>query len=298
MPKTLVYGNEPYLLNDFRRKVKERIEVPEMNFWDTEVFTEEEQRFICQVPLFGGKKALFYSFKTMSDCLEAVDYVQGHGKSTEVYFFPKDVDKRTKAYRAFKKEEIHICSKLSQDKLEKTILQYVKKSDCQIAVDAYQLYLQVINYHSDETNLYDVFHSLERLCSVKQITKKIVESMVVSHEQESIFSLVKLIDQGSYADMFHQADLILRRQENNVIGVLSLLLRSYRLTYKMSACRCSLKDLGVTYGSYTPRLSAEQSSLIMNIINNTINKMKRGYYKPDTALKTTLARIAAVYGEG
>ena len=45
----------------------------------------------------------------------------------------------------------------------------------------------VINYDSEETNLYDVLHSLKRLCAVKEITKETVEYTVLDREQAVVF---------------------------------------------------------------------------------------------------------------
>lgn len=291
MPKYLVYGDEPYLIDQFRKKIVAQVETPEFNLWDTNEFTETERGFLCQHALFGDRKTLVYRINDLKEGEDAVRYVSEKGKNTDVYIFAREVDKRSRAYKMFQKDEIKVFHKLSQDILHKTIMQFVKKAGCNITQEAYCLYLQLINYYSDETNLYDVLHSLERLCAAKAITKETVENIVMDREQENIFILIQLITQEKYTDVFRQADLILRNQPNNVIGVLSLLLRSYRLAYKMQVCNCSLKVLGVTGRAFVPRLPADKCDEAMNILDGMVNMIKRGTYRPDIALKVALAKL-------
>lgn len=94
--------------------------------------------------------------------------------------------------------------------------------------------------------------------------------------------------------MFRQAELILQNQPNNVIGVLSLLLRSYRLAYKMEVCNCSLNALGVTGRTFIPRMSAERCSEAMDVLDDMVNLIKRGTYRPDIALKVALAKLCCL----
>lgn len=88
--------------------------------------------------------------------------------------------------------------------------------------------------------------------------------------------------------------MILQNQQNNVIGVLSLLLRSYRLAYKLQACSCKLKELGVNYRTYLPKLPAETCNQAMNVLDDVIMKIKQGFYKPDIALKITLSKLCSL----
>ena len=175
--------------------------------------------------------------------------------------------------------------------LEKTIVQYVKKNGSAITKEAYNTFLQYVNYYSEESNLYDVLHALERLCVAKEITKETVEKIVLDRETEDIYSLIQLISEHNHERAQHQANLILENQKNNVIGVLSLLLRSYRLAYKMRVCNVSLKELGVQYRTFVPRLSAEECHQAMNIIDDAVNKIKQGFYRSDIALKLTLVQL-------
>lgn len=297
MPKFLVYGQEPYLIDKYRKEITGKIETPEFNYMETDVFTDEVAGFLSQYPMLGSEKVLIFRAKSLKECEELLNFISKKGKNPKVYLFVKEVDKRTKLFKQFTKDEIKAFDKVSQEVLEKTIMQYIRNRDCEIAPEAYQQYLMLINYYADETNLYDVLHSLDRLCSAKVITSDIVAKMVINRETEDVFSLIRLIMEDRYDDVYHQADLILQSQQNNIIGVLSLLLRNYRLAYKRRVCNCSLKALGAAYNTYVPDLSVEACDLSMNILDETISKIKRGFYKPEVALKVCLAKLCQISQE-
>lgn len=298
MPKWLVYGTEPFLIDKYKKELIRDIEVPEFNYLEANEFTEQVSSFLCQIPILGNEKVLIYHAETLKECSDLVEFLSKRGKKAKVYIFAKTVDKRTKLYKQFTKDEVKIFDKVRMDVLQKTILQHIKHAGCEITEDAYQQYLRQINYYAEETNLYDVLYSLERLCCSKSITLDDVKKLVVNNESENVFSLIQLIMNQQYNEIYHQADLIMQGQSNNAINVLSLLLRNYRLAYKMRICNCSLKDIGVYGNSYVPQLSAEVCSKSMDIIDDAIRKIKTGYYQQEIALKVVLAKLCALSRKG
>lgn len=294
MRKCLVYGDEPYTIDEFRKKIIAEIGVPELNLLDTTEFAEDEKRFICQFSLFGDKKILIFRAKSLKECQELLEYISDKQNDTMVYLFCEEIDKRSKLYKLFHEDEIKICNKIHQDALVRTIVRFIQNAECKITKDACDRFVQLINYYSDEVNLYDVRNSLKRLCSYPEITIDVVENVVMDRQTEDIFSLVQLIMQKKAPEVYRQADLILQNQKNNVIGILSLLLRSYRLAYKMQVCNCSLKALNVNYRTYVPKLSVDVSNQAMNMLDKCIMDIKQGRYTPEIALKITLAKLCTL----
>ena len=147
MPKHLVFGNEPFLVDKMRNRLRSEVKTPEFNLLETDEFTDVEIRFLNQYPMLGDRKVLIFN---------------AHGKmnsdNVHTYLFVDEVDRRTKLFKRFLKGEVEEYNKVSREMLEKTILQYIKKKGCEIKSDAYTLFLQLINYESEETNLYDVMH--------------------------------------------------------------------------------------------------------------------------------------------
>ena len=137
MLKYLVYGDEPYLVDQFRRELTGKVEIPEFNLLETSEFTEVEKNFISQYPLMAERKVLIFRAKSLKEAAELIEYISSGKIMTEVYVFCEEIDKRTSVYKAFKKNEIKTFYKLAKDVLEKTIMQYIKKSGCAIRTDAY-----------------------------------------------------------------------------------------------------------------------------------------------------------------
>ena len=75
MPKHLVFGDEPFLVDKLRNKLRDEVEAPEFNFLETDEFTDQEVRFLNQYPLCGGRKLLIYNAACMKDCEQLVDYL-------------------------------------------------------------------------------------------------------------------------------------------------------------------------------------------------------------------------------
>ncbi len=295
MPKHLVFGDEPFLVDKLRNKLRDEVEAPEFNFLETDEFTDQEVRFLNQYPLCGGRKLLIYNAACMKDCEKLVEYLGTMRQDiAECYIFVKEVDRRTKTYRSFSRGEIEQCNKVSQDMLEKTILQYIKKKGCEIRSDAFRLFLQLVNYDSEDTNLYDVMHALERICSKKEITADLVGQIVVDRETEDIFLLTKLVSEGKTAELFRQAELI-RQNTGSVIGVLSLLLRNYRIAYKIHVCKCTLAELGVSPRTYIPQLSVGACSRVMDVLDDTVSKIKQGFYSADIGLTIALGKLCTIH---
>ena len=291
MRKWLVTGDEPFLIDKFKKELIAKIETPDFNLWETTEFADTEKKFISRISLFGGQKVIILYAEHLKECEEAVRFADNSRSDTDLYVFCNSIDKRSKVYKSFAKTEIRLFNKYSAEKLNSTILQYIQRAGSKITQDAFQRYLELLNYYSEEVNLYDVQHSLERLVAFNEITQKVVESIVLDSGTGDIYSLIQLISERKYQEVFRQADLILKNQKNNVIGILSLLLRNYRLTYKMQVCSCSLEDLGVRSRTFIPRLSVEKCHEAMSILDNTINQIKRGLYLPETALRLSLAKL-------
>lgn len=298
MPKHLVFGNEPFLVDKMRNRLRSEVKTPEFNLLETDEFTDVEIRFLNQYPMLGDRKVLIFNAHGMKECEAVVDYLdEMNSDNVHTYLFVDEVDRRTKLFKRFLKGEVEEYNKVSREMLEKTILQYIKKKGCEIKSDAYTLFLQLINYESEETNLYDVIHALENICSSKEITAEVVEKAVVDRETENIFLLIRLISEGKNKELFHQAELILRQNSGNIIGVLSLVLRNYRIAYKMQVCNCTLADLGVNPRTYIPKLSAELCSRAMDILDDTIARIKTGFYSQDIGLTIALGKLCTLQKE-
>lgn len=173
--------------------------------------------------------------------------------------------------------------------------EYVAAKGCRISASAYNELVSRIHYDLDDVSLYHVKAALEKLCSTADdITPELVARLVAANEKEDVFSLIELIDRKETEELFRQADIMLRGGGQNVIGTLSLLLRSYRILYKLSVCGCTLKEVGVHYRTYVPRLSGRQADAGVDVIQDVINGIKSGRYMPDFGLRFCFARLCQI----
>lgn len=294
MKNELIYGSEPYLVKAYRDSVVKGISMPDMNIMESDQFTATERDFARQAPFLDLRRVLILKFDKLSANELLEKYLKEPSAKTDLFIFVKEVDKRTSLYKRFPKEGIKQFDKDS-GRLQRWILGYLKKHGCRITEQAYAELTARINYEMDDVNLYHVQSALKKLCSTSEdITPDLVKRMIPLNEKEDVFRLIELIDRKETRELFHQADIMLQNGEQNVIGTLSLLLRSYRILYKVSVCGCSLKDAGVYYRTYVPTLSGQEAQKSMDIIQEVINGIKNGTYMQDFALRFCLSKLCQI----
>ncbi len=105
MPKYLIYGEEPYLIDKFREELTKKVETPEFNLLDTNEFGETEKAFLCQYPLLGDKKIMIFRAGKLTECTELIEFIAVQGKRAEVYIFCDEADRRTKIFNLLKKRK-------------------------------------------------------------------------------------------------------------------------------------------------------------------------------------------------
>ena len=290
----LIYGTEPYLVREYREDVVKGIAMPDLNILVSGQFTDAERDFARQAPFFAERKVLILELEKLSasDMLEK--YLKDPSERTELYIFAKDVDRRLGIYKKFPKDGIRQFDK-EPGMLRRWVSEYVAAKGCRISASAYNELVSRIHYDLDDVSLYHVKAALEKLCSTADdITPELVARLVAANEKEDVFSLIELIDRKETEELFRQADIMLRGGGQNVIGTLSLLLRSYRILYKLSVCGCTLKEVGVHYRTYVPRLSGRQADAGVDVIQDVINGIKSGRYMPDFGLRFCFARLCQI----
>ncbi len=291
MKNELIFGNEPYLLHAYRAEAVKGIVMPEFNLMETEQFTQTERDFAKQMPFMGNRRVLIVSMEKLAANEFLEKYLKEPAPKTDLYIFAGEIDKRLSLYKKFPKESVKQLDK-DMGMLQKWILGYIKRQNCKITKGAYEEFLMRINYEMEDVNLYHVKSALNRLCTTQdEITTELVQRLVQVNEREDVFKLICLIDKGRTTDLFHQADLIIQNGGQNVIGTLSLLLRSYRILYKVNVCGCSLQEAGVHQRTYIPKMTLEQADEGIDIIQKAVNGIKSGRYAQDFAFRLCLSQL-------
>ncbi len=294
MRNELIFGTEPYLINSYRKKVTKDVGMPDINLLVADQFTEAERDFAKQAPFMASRRVLVLQFEKLQANALLEKYLENPSKGTDLFLFVKEIDRRLTLYKRFDKDSVRQFNKEGQV-LERFILSHVRKNACKITKQAYEELLYRINYDMEDVSLYHVKSALEKLCATSgEITPDLVKRLVPLNEKEDIFRLIQLIDERRTAELFHQADLLLENGEQNVIGTLSLLLRSYRILYKLGACGCTLKEAGVHARTYIPKLTAGQADEGIAVIQDAVNGIKSGVYPPEFALRFCLSKLCQI----
>lgn len=291
MKNELIYGNEPYLMQAYHEEIRKGVSMPEFNLLESEQFTEKERDFARQMPFMGKNRVLILRWESLTANELLEKYLKEPAPKTDLYLFVGGIDRRLSLYKKFSAAGIRQFDK-NLDVLQKWILGYIKKHGCQITRQAYDEFLRRINYELEEVNMFHVKSALKRLCTTSdEITPELVKRLVQINEKEDVFGLIYMIDERRKRELFHQADLIIQNESQSIIGTLSLLLRSYRILYKVNVCGCTLKEAGVNYRTYVPEMTREQADEGIRIIQEAVNGIKSGRYLQDFALRLCLSKL-------
>lgn len=288
----LFYGNEPYRLMKKREALK-NVENPEMNLYITDVFDQETYECAYQVPFLARERVIIADLENCSNAELLIEYLQKPVSSTNLYVFVNQMDKRSALVKAFPAEDVCEIGKYSEKELDDRICECVRYCNKSITDEARETLKERMQYFTEEVSFFDVKNELSKLCAIAEsvIDKGLVEKLISQNEKENVFTLMQMIMNQNAAPLFHEAELILGSKDSNVIQVLSLLLRNYRISWKASLIgRESVKDIGVppkavTYMANTVCLAS------MDCIQETISGIKMGKYKEQEGFILCLSKL-------
>ena len=127
--------------------------------------------------------------------------------------------------------------------------------------------------------------------NIRGFRKDLVEKLISQHEKENVFVLMQMIMNQNSVHLFHQAELILGSKDSNVIQVLSLLLRNYRISWKAALLGAKgVKEIGVPPKAVT-KMSDAACSASMDCIQDTISGIKTGKYKEQEGFILCLSKL-------
>lgn len=300
MKKMLLYGNEPYLMDvKIKDIIKESGCSPEninyINGWNPDKWDDWQKDLLktgFQDSLF-GKQAFVVNVEELKEEMSSIFDLKA-----DVYVIAEKVDKRKKIYQEFKKHGIEICNKVDAATLNKFILREVKKVDVQIKEDAFALFLKRMQYYSNEgVNLYTIRTYVRQMAFSVKADKKdtidvpVVETYVQEKLDEQTYRLTDYLfkrNGEAYAKL--AVNLI---QEQDGIGMLSAILRTFRVAYKASLYpKKSPKELEKILGvpgyqyAFVCMLPADKIQCCMDILLRGIEDIKQGNRKDLCFLKT------------
>lgn len=288
----LFYGNEPYRLMKKREALK-KVENPEMNLYITEVFDQGAYECAYQIPFLARERVIIVDLENCSNAEMLIEYLQKPVSSTNLYVFVNQMDKKSALAKAFPAGSVCEIRKYTEKELDDRIRECVRYCNKSITDDAREALKERMQYFSDEVSFFDVKNELSKLCAIADsvIDKKLVEKLISQHEKENVFTLMQMILSQNAAPLFHEAELILGSKDNNVIQVLSLLLRNYRISWKAALLGGKgIKEIGVPPKAVT-YMSDAACSASMDCIQETISGIKMGKYKEQEGFILCLSKL-------
>lgn len=288
----LFYGNEPYRLMEKREALK-RVGNPEMNLCIIGIFDQETYELAFQMPFLEEKRVIILE---MEDCKAPellTSYLKAPAASTNLYIFVNRMDRRSMLAKAFPAERIFELNKYTEKELDEKIRKSVKEHHKVITDEAREAFKERIRYDQEEVCFFDVQNELKKLCVLTDyaIDKRLVERAVSRHEKENVFALIQMIVEQKAEKLFHEAELIIDSKDSNAIQVLSLLLRSYRISMKAALLGSSgEKDIGV-HPKAVIRMPKEACMVSMDCIQEVIDGIKAGKYQEQEGLILCLSKL-------
>jgi len=300
MSITLLWGDEPYGIEKRKQKIVGTIQMPEMNLQVFEGSFDKVVRNACYVfPFMEPKRVIILNISSLDDIStdDFESYLKKPSVTTELIIIADSVDQRKKMYKTLKDKDIlYPCNKVSDEELKKVLSYEIKKRGANIQGIAYAEFVKRLNYHeNDDMNLIGMVSFIDSMVSVsKDITLDLVERYVPKYEEANIFGLTQLIKSKDCENLYKEAGLIDSSCDEQ-IKILSLLLRDYRLAYKLKFFdRRELSDkpasIKTSFGDYS------MSELIscMEILTGTVTDVKTGRIASELALKSALIKLVNI----
>ena len=229
-------GNEPFYIDKWVKKAKGNITLPELNYAKYNKFTEEVIKFLKTYPVMDNCKTAFVALESIKelDCKEFWDFYEEIAASEEANLIitVKKCDARTKIYSTLKNQIKTLNKEADLSKIEAMMYSIANSFQASLTKEGLNEFLRRENYFEMEhITLYNLGNDMNFLCQTGEgitITKELVASVIDENVSEQTFKIISMIEKKMIHAIRNQVTIM----KGNEIGVLSALLREYRLGYK------------------------------------------------------------------
>lgn len=297
----LLFGVEPYLISDKVSKAKS--EVSGMGYARFEGFSNEVAEFASQYPFCDPKQVIVIEVQCLKNDDNILSFIQKvDSKVNDIYFVAEEVDKRTKLYKYLdSKKMIQECKKINEAMFKKFVFQTISNEGGSITIKAYGMFVDRCGYfENDDITLYTIKTYVYQLLFAgddKIVDENRVLSIVPETLDNKTFQLTNLILQRDKLKLFILAKALIEAKESP-IGMLSLLLRSFRLAYKASLYNEMNEKqltslLGVPAYQYKGALRFSPAILekALEVLQDGVNMIKSGAAAADVIFYITLGNL-------
>lgn len=272
----VLYGNEPYGVQYFLD-----VEMRTLGIDDVEVIRGTlNASLMDDIYMSGlfGRKYFILSSKDLKDPL--IERLMGKEPVNEVRIIVESIDKRLSIYnRLEKSKKLKVFNRLNEEEFRKFCLS--KLCGMKITRSDFDYLVERIGYTSDdEVSLYTAEIWLSQLrTSSELITRDDIDFFIPKRTKENAFMLFSHFFNDDKVSFFTLLLDLLRNGENE-INLLSTLLYSFRLSYKIAIVGKERAPVELRISPYQVKsaadMNAQDALRCLNVITDGIRSIKFG----------------------
>lgn len=233
-------------------------------------------------PFLTDRKCLYLTAKAKDRLLEKLVSVSDDIENDVNIIIDGEFDKRSTVYRqAAKKKVLRSFDRLDGKKFNDFCLFSLKGA--QITPDTFRYLVGRMQYGiRDDCDLYTVRNWLSALASGPQpIDACIIDQVIPEYIPAKVYRLFEFLSARDAESYFKLLDKLNAEDPHSGIGTLSMLLRSFRIAYKVSlvgaADAPSLLGLSAWEMKGTGSVGKEKAEKAMHLLQDGVNLIKKGY---------------------
>lgn len=307
MGTCILTGNEPFLIE---KKIKDTAAKVagqnELCVFNTDCATDAINE-VNTVSFFSESKLVIARVESLKefDLKEFYAFYNSARKDCNLLIVVPSIDSKLKIYKEVSKSVVEYNKFTDKNSLKNFCLEYL--GGIQFGPGAFDEFEQRLQYlNMDEVTLFNVTNELTKLILLEKdvITVEDVEHYIEPNLYFDAFSLVNYIKKADATKALKQVDAMISIGCNNTIGLLSLLSRNYRLIYKADLIKkgepsisqkALMERVGAKYLDIF--IDAKRALKSLNVINDTIERLKNSLYTDEEAIKITVLKLVSIAKE-
>lgn len=267
------YGLEPYAFKKAIENFGESTDILKKKVWDGEC-----ESFACSYSFLQSDKVLILDLEELRADENMLSFLSDTEALTcDVYIYARKVSTNTKIFKYLSSCDTVKCDKFKGKELQQLVLEECAKINAKISKEAFDLLISRINYYGkDEVTFDTIVKRIHQCAAAENITPSVVTTFVADDSDFNIWSLTSLLDKGDIEAFMEGCNKLL--PITDAIGILSALLRAYRISWKASLLEGSNEQKSKVLGLYNSNilpLSTGKAADIIHTINAAILDCKR-----------------------
>lgn len=292
MAVTLIYGGEPYLINQKKTEI-----LSGDGFFHHQEFSSDTIAELWTQGFFGGPKGLVEVDSVKSLDKEFFYYLENPNPEACLVVVVHNMDERTKTFKELsgsKKVQLIKCSKLDASSYHKFLTGIISAAGKVIGKSEFYCLTDRLNYEEEpQVSLYtceNILHNIIAVCEKDEITKELIDQFLPEKRVLNKFGVAGLLDSGREDKLYEITDIL--TQEEGVIPFLSLLMWEFRVSYK--ARYFTPQETGVRGGFHFTGWGESELVKAMDVLSEVISGVKNTLIPETVAISYAFAKLLEI----